>query len=66
MTNYRKLAIFKREMIIGLSKSNHGTPDISEVLEIPRITCQNVINNFHKKGLTDVTAHSERLSLLSD
>ncbi|CAG8683406.1 9761_t:CDS:2 [Ambispora leptoticha] len=40
--------------------------ELSVFERIPRTICQNAINNFHEKGLTDVAAHSGRPPLLSD
>ncbi|CAG8687952.1 9625_t:CDS:1, partial [Ambispora leptoticha] len=65
MASYHELTIFECGMIIGLFKDNHGATDISKFLEISRTTCQNVINNFHKKSLTDVADHSGRPPILS-
>lgn len=65
MTQRRELTVFERGMIIGLHKGEHGTSDISRILEIPRETCRHVIKKYCEEGLTEPAPRSGRPPLLT-
>lgn len=66
MAQRRELTVFERGMIIGLHKGQHGTSDISRILDIPRETCRNVIKKYCEEGLTEPPPRSGRPPLLTD
>src|SRR5438128_2327345 len=62
----KELTEFERGEIIGLWKGKHSLRDIGKILNHPKSTVYNIIDNYKKQNLTTAMPRSGRPKLLTE
>ncbi len=62
----KELTEFERGEIIGLWKGKHSLRDIEKILNHPKSTVHNIIDNYKKQNLTTAMSRSGRPKLLTE
>lgn len=65
MPKTRELTDFERGEIVGLSKGDHSVRDISNILQIPKSTVQDVLKKYRDQGMVSTASRSGRPPILS-
>ncbi len=66
MPKGNELSIFEWGEIIGLHKGHHNPTDISRILDIPRITINDVIKKWKEDELVSPAPWPKRPPILND